>query len=75
MGFLVLIALAVISYRIGEHQYRSGWPLAGASLGLSFIGNHFLPFFGMMGANLLLFIGITVYNLVSKKPPGSSSGF
>jgi uncharacterized membrane protein YfcA len=75
MGYAILIALAVIFYRIGEHEYRSGWPLAGASLVLSFLGSYIFAFFGMIGANVLLYIGLTVYNIVSKRPPGSSSGF
>jgi hypothetical protein len=75
MAYVALIALAVIFYRIGEHEYRTGWPLAGASLLLSFGGSYFFGLFGMIGANILLFIGLTIYNMVSDHPPGSSSGF
>jgi hypothetical protein len=75
MGYLALIALAVIFYRIGEHEYRTGFPLAGASLLLSFGGSYVFGLFGMIGANILLFIGLTIYNVVSGRPPGSSSGF
>lgn len=75
MGYAILFALAVIFYRIGDHEYRSGWPLAGLSLLLSFVGSYFVPFFGMIGANILLYIGLTIYNVFSKRPPGSSSGF
>jgi len=75
MGYIILVALAVIFYRIGEHEYRSGWPLAGASILLSVLGSSFFAFLGMIAANALLFAGLTVYNIVSKRPPGSSSGF
>ena len=74
MAYVLLIALAVIFFRIGEHEYRGGWPLAGASLLASFIGSLFFPFYGIVGANIILFLGIIIYNLVSKRPPGSSSG-
>lgn len=75
MGYVVLIALVLIFYRIGEHEYRSGWPLAGASLLLSLTGSHFFGLFGMIGANVALYLVITIYNMTSKRPPGSSSGF
>jgi hypothetical protein len=75
MAYVALIALAVTFYRVGEHEYRTGWPLAGASLLLSFGGSYFFGLFGMIGANILLYIGLTIYNIVSDRPPGSSSGF
>ena len=75
MGYAILIALAVIFFRIGDHEYRSGWPLASVSILLSFLGSYFFGFFGLIGANILLYLGLTVYNPVSKRPPGSSSGF
>ena len=75
MGYLILAALAVVFYRIGEHEYRTGWPLAIASVLVSFAGSYFFSFFGIIGANILLYGGLTVYNIVTKRPPGSSSGF
>ncbi len=75
MAYIALSALVVAFYRIGEHEYRTGWPLAVASLLLSFGGSYFFGLFGMIGANALLYIGLTIYNIVSGRPPGSSSGF
>jgi hypothetical protein len=75
MAYVAFIALAVVFYRIGEHEYRTSWPLASASLLLSFGGSYFFGLFGMIGANILLYIGLTVYNIFSGRPPGSSSGF
>jgi hypothetical protein len=54
MGYAILIVLAVIFFRIGEHEYRTGWPLAGASILLSILGSQFFALFGMIGANILL---------------------
>ena len=65
----------MVFYRIGEHEYRTGWPLAVASISVSFAGSYFSPVFGIIGANILLYLGLTVYNIVTKRPPGSSSGF
>ena len=75
MGYLILAALAVAFYRIGEHEYRTGWRLEVASVLVSFAGSYFSPVFGIIGANILLYVGLTVYNIVTKRPPGSSSGF
>ena len=30
---------------------------------------------GILAANVLLYLGLTAYNIVTKRPPGSSSGF
>ena len=71
------IALAVIFYRIGDHEYHhKGWLLALLSLGASFGGAATgFSFIGVVAANVLLYLGLLVYNLLSKKPPGSQSGF
>jgi hypothetical protein len=75
MGYLILAALAVVFYRIGEHEYRTGWPLAVASVLVSFAGSYAFPLVGIIAANVLLYVGLTIYNIVTKRPPGSSSGF
>ena len=73
IGTVIVIALATVFYRIGEHEYRKGWPSAVASVLLSLLGGHFFGTLGIVGAGVLLFFGLTVYNML--RPPGSSSGF
>ena len=74
MGIAILIGLAFIFYRVGESDYGKGWLLALASILASFVGSTFFGFLGTIVANVLLFIGLLVYNLFAKKPPGSQSG-
>lgn len=78
MAYAVIAALASIFYYIGNHEYYDkGWVLAIASIVLSLLACLFLPFgfFGAIGINLLLYVGLIVYNIISKRPPGSRSGF
>jgi hypothetical protein len=70
---VIVIALATVFYRIGEHEYRKGWPSAVASIFLSLLGGYFFGTLGILGAGVLLFFGLTVYNIL--RPPGSTSGF
>ena len=78
LGIALIIALASIFYYIGNHEYyEKGWILAILSVILSFGISYLLPlgFIGVIGINILLYIAILIYNIVSKKPPGSQSGF
>lgn len=78
MGYALIVVLASIFYYIGNHEYyEKGWLLATISVLLSFGASFFLPFgfFGMIGANIVLYLAILIYNLLSKRPPGSRSGF
>jgi hypothetical protein len=52
MGYAALVALAVTFYRIGEHEYRTGWPLACASLFMSLGGSYVFGIFGMIGSQI-----------------------
>ena len=78
LGIALIAALASIFYYIGDHEYyEKGWLLAVISFVLSIGTSYFLPlgFIGVIGINILFYIGIMVYNIISKKPPGSRSGF
>ena len=75
MDILLYIALTTIFYRIGETDYNKGATLASLSFVLSLIGAAFVPILGSIAANVLLYIALVIYNLLSKKPPGSQSGF
>jgi len=63
MNIVILISLLIIFYRIGEVDYRNGWPLAGISLCLSLLGNYFEGALGMLGFHFILFIGLIFYNM------------
>ena len=78
MGYIVVFFLASVFYYIGNHEYhRKGWLLALISIGLSYGIMLFTPsaLLGVLGVNILFFIGIWIWNIVSGKPPRSSSGF
>ena len=62
---------------MGDHEYhRKGWLLAGISVGLSYGVSVLTPLslIGVLGINILFFIGIWLFNILSGKPPRSSSG-
>ena len=77
MGWALLISLASIFYYIGNNDYyNKGWLLVLASIGCSSLGLATgLSLIGALGANVLLYLILFFYNLLSKKPPGSQSGF
>ena len=75
MDILLYLALTTIFYRIGETDYNKGAPLALLRLVLFLVDAAFVPILGSIVANVLLFIALVIYNLLSKKPPGSQSGF
>lgn len=78
MWYIAVFFLASVFYYIGNHEYhQKGWLLALISILLSYGVTIFTPtaFIGVVGINLLLYIGIWVYNTLSGKPPRSSSGF
>lgn len=77
-GYILIGALASIFYYTGNHEYYDkGWLLAIISILLSFAAAYFLPLglIGIIGINVVFYLGIMVYNIVSKRPPGSRSGF
>jgi hypothetical protein len=71
---VIVIACAVMFYRISNADYGSGILLWGLSMVVSIFSLLFLPFpvVSILAGQVLLFIGLTVYNLIRKKPP---SGF
>ena len=77
MGYVLIGAFVSIFYYIGENDYYSkGWLLALLSIVFSIAG--YASGFGIIGAfaaNLLLYLLLLIYNLFSKRPPGSASGF
>jgi hypothetical protein len=77
-GYIIIGALASVFYYIGNHEYYDkGWLLAIISILLSFGAAYLLPLglIGIIGINVVFYLGIMVYNIVSKRPPGSRSGF
>ena len=74
-GIAIFIGLAVVFYRIGESDYSRGWLLAILSLVASYAGSAVFGWLGMLAGNALLFLGLLAFNLMTKKPPGSGSGF
>ena len=78
ISYSVMGICAGVFYYIGNNEYHNkGWLLALISLGLSFGITRFtsLSFFGAVGANVLFYIAIWIYNVLSNKPPRSQSGF
>jgi len=78
IGYIVIFVVASIFYYIGNHEYyEKGWLLGLISVGLSFGISYLLPlgFIGIIGINIVFYISILIYNIVSKRPPGSRSGF
>ena len=77
MGYGVIVGLAIVFYKIGDSDYfNKRWLLALLSVVFSIGGGMTgLGLIGMCAANLLLFLLCLGYNLIAKKPPGSSSGW
>ena len=77
LGYAMIAALAFVFYRIGETDYANkGWLLAIISTAFSFGGAATpLGFIGIFAANVALYLLCLAYNLISKRPPGSSSGW
>jgi len=77
-GYMLIGAIASTFYYIGNHEYYDkGWLLAIISILLSFGTAYFFPLklIGIIGINVVFYLGIMVYNILSKRPPGSRSGF
>lgn len=77
LGLLLIFGFASLFYYLGNNDYyNKGWLLAILSVILSFVGfRSGFSFIGALGTNLLLFLALLIYNLCSKKPPGSQSGW
>jgi hypothetical protein len=78
LGIALIGAIASIFYYIGNHEYyEKGWLLALISIIISLGISYFTPlgFIGVIGINIVFYLAILIYNIVSKKPPGSRSGF
>ncbi len=75
---MLLVVTTGLFYYLGNNDYRSkGFFLASLNLALSLLALEYLPFggFGAIGASVLLYVGVLVYNLLSGHFPGSKSGF
>jgi hypothetical protein len=69
------ILFAFIFYYIGNHDYnQKGVVLGLASVALSLIGASYSIWYGFIGANVLFYLGIMVYNVVAKPPKTPKSG-
>jgi hypothetical protein len=78
MWYIAVFFLASVFYYIGDHEYhQKGWLLALISVGLSYGITVLTPslLIGVLGINVLFFLGIWIFNIFSGKPPRSSSGF
>ncbi|GAT34377.1 hypothetical protein TSACC_22802 [Terrimicrobium sacchariphilum] len=78
LGIAAIVAFASIFVYVGNNEYHNkGWLLGTVSVLLSLGVTYFTPlsFLGMLGANLLLYAAIWIYNVVSGRSSRSSSGF
>ncbi len=78
LGIAVIADFASVFVCVGNNEYHNkGWLLGTISVLLSLGVTYFTPlgFLGMLGANLLLYAGIWIYNVVSGRASRSSSGF
>ena len=78
MWYIAVFGIASVFYYIGDHEYNNkGWLLAVISIILSYAVTWLTPaaLLGVLGINVILYIGIWLYNVLSGKPPRSSSGF
>lgn len=65
LAVLLIIAAAVLFYRIGDHDYGAGFVVAAISVGIGLVTWFVFDWgrFGFLGGQLLLFVGLTWYNL------------
>ena len=77
LAWILIAGFASMFYYLGNNDYHNkGWMLAILSVILSFVGfRSGFSFLGALGINLLLFLVLFIYNICSKKPPGSQSGW
>ena len=78
LGIAAIVAFASVFVYVGNNEYHNkGWLLGTISVLLSLGVMYFtrLSYLGMLGANLLLYAGIWIYNVVSGRPSRSQSGF
>jgi hypothetical protein len=77
IGYGLIAALAYVFYYVGENDYAGkGWVLALVSVVFSIAGSASgLGFIGICAANAFLYLLCLGYNLFSKRPPGSGSGW
>ena len=69
-GLVVMLACAIIYYKIGEVEFQSGFLPAGLSVLLWLAPAYFLHW-GMLGCLLVqagLFAALTAYNIIRKRP-------
>ena len=76
LAIIVILCFASLFYYIGNNDYiNKGWILAIVSVIFSYAGfSTGFSFIGALGTNLLLFLVLFIYNICSKKPPGSQTG-
>lgn len=74
LSYVILIACAIIFYRIGNADYGSGILTCVLSIVMSVLALLFIrvSLVSILAGQILLFIGLTIYNLIRKSP---RSGF
>ena len=67
MGLVVLIACAMIFYRIGDVEFGRGWLFALISVVLSLAVDYATSWgiFAIVAVNVALFAGITIYKIAT----------
>lgn len=65
LAVLLIIAAAMLFYRIGDHDYGAGFLVAAISVAIGLVTLFVLGWgrFAFLGGQLLLFVGLTWYNL------------
>ena len=66
---LMMIVCAVIYYRIGEMEYKRGFPLGAVSIVVWIVTSYVLGWYLLykIGAQVGIFIALTLYNVFIKK--------
>jgi hypothetical protein len=69
--YLMIGCSALIFYRIGEMDYGRGGLVATLSVVLSFLAIYFwrLPLINVGVSQVLLYVGLLIFNLIRKTPP------
>ena len=68
---ILLVVGGILYYRIGDHEYGAGFATAGLSILLAVVTLFALGWggYGYLAGQLLLFAGLTWYNM-KYRPPG-----